>query len=152
MKKQIKDQVIHCQTEEEANKLMQILEDRGMTWAGRDARSLSGDSKYDVYHDQTCYQLKIASNCVLYADRECFIEEGYSIISFDDFNTKTPVKKPKPTYTESHVFVENDKCYDVTTLDVDGVSLKRLTEHRDDINAKIRRLKYFVKKANKGGE
>ena len=47
--------VVYCDTEEKANKLLKWADSKGLTWCNGD--SYLNDNQYNVFKDQTCYDL-----------------------------------------------------------------------------------------------
>lgn len=70
--------VIHCDTEEKANKLMIEFNKLGKKWCTGDSYTVN-DNHWNVYRTKTCY-----SNRGSYADLDCYKSINVVIYEFDD--------------------------------------------------------------------
>lgn len=70
--------VIHCDTEEKANKLMIEFNKLGKKWCTGDSYAVN-DNQWNVYRTKTCY-----SNKGSYADLDCYKSINDVIYEFDD--------------------------------------------------------------------
>lgn len=70
--------VIHCDTEEKANKLMIEFNKLGKKWCTGDSYTVN-DNQWNVYRTKTCY-----SNKGSYADLDCYKSINDVIYEFDD--------------------------------------------------------------------
>ena len=85
--------VIHCDTEEKANQLLEFLDGQGYKWRGTGERTTEGN-KWKTCSENTCYCIetnkKITYDCIAYLkDTDC------DIIEFDDL-----LKQDKPRICE----------------------------------------------------
>lgn len=71
--------VVHCSTEEQANKLLNIANAYGLKWCNKD--SYIGNNNFGSYGDKTCYYLSDGTYCDLDYFR---YKHNFSIIEFDD--------------------------------------------------------------------
>lgn len=69
--------VIHCDTEEKANKLLEAFDKLGETWC--DDESYLSCNEYNDYKDKTCY-----SNDGGYGEYGSFENRLYKIYEFDE--------------------------------------------------------------------
>jgi len=69
--------VVHCETEQDAQTLLNWASSVGLTWAGGDFYSVS-NTWYWAYKEHTCYDLHEGQ----YASIEYCEEHGYTIIPF----------------------------------------------------------------------
>lgn len=69
--------VIHCDTEEKANKLLKAFDKMDKTWC--DDGSYLSSNEYDDYKDKTCY-----SNDGGYGEYSFFKNRLYKIYEFDE--------------------------------------------------------------------
>lgn len=69
--------VIHCDTEEKANKLLKAFDKLGKTW--RDGDSYLSCNEYNDYKDKTCY-----SNDGGYVFYDWCNDNGYTIYEFNE--------------------------------------------------------------------
>lgn len=75
-----KNIVVHCDTEEKANKFLQECEKRGFKW-------INGDNpmcytNWSVFESDTCYA--VADDGISYERVEYFTNNRYKIIEYDD--------------------------------------------------------------------
>ena len=68
--------VIHCDTEEKANKLLKAFDKLGKKWSS--GRSYLDCDYYIIYKQNTCY-----SNIGEYAPYDWYEKNGYIIFEFD---------------------------------------------------------------------
>ena len=69
--------VIHCKTEEEANKLLEAFDKLGKKWGTRD--SYLEYNCWNKYREDTCYD-----NANKYSRFDFYKEENYIIYEFED--------------------------------------------------------------------
>ena len=78
MNKEIPEKtVIHCPTEELANKVIEFFNNYGIIWKGR--------NRWDKHRDLTCYHLYVAERRLEYCDLDWYKEKGYNVISAEEF-------------------------------------------------------------------
>lgn len=70
---------IHCETKEEANKLLKELDKNGWMWCGE--QCLLEGNKFSHYNNQTCYKLYPEMR-ITYCRKEYFIRKHVEIIEF----------------------------------------------------------------------
>lgn len=66
-------EAIHCSTEEEANKLCQLMHQTGLNWCN--GKSYLELNNWEIYEEQTCYYPKGGEYC----DYKFFEENNYKI-------------------------------------------------------------------------
>ena len=77
--KPLKNTVVNCRTQEEADECMRLFESWGWMWArGEDATSFTN---FYEYKKETCYRLEEKFG---YADVEWYKKRGYKVISFQE--------------------------------------------------------------------
>ena len=81
---------INCKTKEEFIKVLEIFDKKGWRWGGGD-KPLDKIYYWDEYKEETCIGYK---NYFEYSPKEWYLEEGWKIISFEEFleieNIPTP--------------------------------------------------------------
>jgi hypothetical protein len=86
--------VVHCDTEEKANKILKLAHENGNRWR---IGSLLEANDYMYYKSETCYDFN--DIYVKYCNREWYIKNGYKIISADTIlseeNTTSIDTKPQ---------------------------------------------------------
>lgn len=89
---EIKDFIINVKTQEEYNKLIQLLENNDYEW-----RDDGKPTKYNYFNsDDTCIRLQEEKKVITYGDYiDYFSTESYAIISFDYFMRNTNLKYRK---------------------------------------------------------
>lgn len=70
--------VIHCQTQKEADLLCNELHRLGYKWAGGD--SYLRDTRWDIFKENTCYLIKKGEYCY----KSYYKNNGYNIIPFSN--------------------------------------------------------------------
>lgn len=80
--------VMHCRTREDAKSFLQHLHELGKTWCS--GQSYANVTNYDQYGGDTCYSFADDTYC----DIGYFIEEGYTILEYDDFDWGDGSKVP----------------------------------------------------------
>lgn len=76
------NECIHCETEEQAKAICQLMHEAGLTWNNGD--SYLSENNYFVYKSETCY----LSTCGKYADLEYAKEKNYKIYKAEQFLTQ----------------------------------------------------------------
>lgn len=71
-------EVIHCPTEELANKICELLNNNGFSW--NTGRLYIYDNNWKYYKENTCYSVKKGK----YSDIDCYKSEGYTIYKAED--------------------------------------------------------------------
>ena len=74
-----KKEVIHCKTEEEANRICKLMHDAGLKW--RSWCSYLVENNYGKYLEDTCYY----PNNWEYSDKNYYVEGWYTIYPSTDF-------------------------------------------------------------------
>lgn len=69
--------VVHCDTEEKANKILKLADKAGKTWIC--GERFLGYNRYYIYGSETCYNFNIGQ----YANKDYYIRSGFNIISAD---------------------------------------------------------------------
>lgn len=75
------DFVINCQTENEANELMEILHKEGVKWCSGD--SLLKILNYSAYKNNTCYDCDCGTR-LSFAELDFYKDRGYKVVKFSD--------------------------------------------------------------------
>lgn len=70
--------VVHCATEEEANRILRLAASKGWKWNG--GQLFTDKNNWNDYEGNTCYSLSTGT----YADKEFYKYLGYSIIESTD--------------------------------------------------------------------
>ena len=94
---------IHCLTEAEADKVLQIMQDNGISWVGGD--SFQTDNEFSNYYEDTCYNLQ--DNILEYSSVAYYTRNKYKIISAAAFiaaNTPTLIVTGG-TVNNNHVLI-----------------------------------------------
>lgn len=91
----IPNTAIHCETVEEANILMKMLDEAGYYWSS--GRSYSTSNNWNHYEENTCY-----SSSGGYAPIEHYIYENFTVFKFKDIYNK-------PNYFLSKNFIEKER-------------------------------------------
>ena len=73
-----KNTVVHCTTEELANKVLAIADKLGYRWEGE---SYKGLNRWGTFKEQTCYNLTVGRLCNIYY----YKNEKYNIIEAENF-------------------------------------------------------------------
>lgn len=79
------DIVIHCDTEEKANDLLNYLDNLGITWVS--GSSLLNYNNWEEYKQNTCYEFY--NKGISYADCEFYKDENCKIIEWEIVDKKT---------------------------------------------------------------
>lgn len=74
--------VIHCPTEENAKELLKHLDELGYCWNNRE--ELHAKTYYEMYKEDTCYEIDEEEMSIMYCYKESFIEDGKQIVEFSD--------------------------------------------------------------------
>lgn len=74
--------VMHCKTEEEAKDFCNYLHSIGRKWS--DGNSYSIRTCWSIYGSDTAYNFNMGS----YADTDCYEEQHYTILEWEDFMNK----------------------------------------------------------------
>jgi len=82
--------VVHTETREEYDELMDILDKKGAKW-----RSKESNKAYDawkVYENNTCIEIDDL-NLISFADIEYYTEQRYTILSLNDYKKMNDIKE-----------------------------------------------------------
>ena len=113
--------VVHCDTEEKANKILKLSHEAGKKWV---LGSLLKRNEYDDCKSETCYNL--SGDHVQYCDREWYIKNGYKIVSADTIlseeNTTSIDTKPQdvigsPAEFQPGIYWHHSETVDVVYLE-----------------------------------
>lgn len=102
--------VVHCPTEELANKVLKVAHDAGCTWIS--GNSLVSYNNYIEYGNKTCYNL----HYVAYSSIDYYKKERYKIISAEQF-LKDNINLTKQ---ETKVTMKDLKYFQTSILRVNG--------------------------------
>lgn len=87
--------VVHTPTEAEAKELLAILHENGYKWSGNE--DLIKYTNWKIYKYDTCYKLGLSR--VTFSDKEFFIREVHTILTFAEFKSKyCKEDKPQPKF------------------------------------------------------
>lgn len=99
------DKVIHCNTKEKAENLLEFLDSQGFNWRGYICR-LANNTFWETYDVDTCYRIiKEENGCknqVTRGSLEYFKNYNleYKVLEFEDVITSEEVVKSKPRICE----------------------------------------------------
>lgn len=68
--------IVHCNTEEKANKLLEYLDKKNFKWAT--GRSLKDRNRFEIFKENTCYTSEVT-----YSKLKYFKSDYYTILEFD---------------------------------------------------------------------
>lgn len=142
--------VIHCPTEELANKVLVILDKLGQTWSEK--KSLLNDNKYNSYGESTCYNPNyLDSDWVCYADCGFYKDHGYKIIEATEFiklhmktrNVELTLEKAQEWYKKGGDLKEV-ALQAFAEEELEGINFKCITEMMHVIKALDISIKEYV--------
>jgi hypothetical protein len=70
--------VVRCETEEQANELLRWANSKGLTWSS--GKNYLSENQWEFYGKDTCYCLKDG----LFSDKDYYENEGYRVLSFKE--------------------------------------------------------------------
>lgn len=73
------NEVIHCETEEQANAICKLMHEAGLTWAYNE--SYLEETYFSTYKEQTCYNTKGG----FYADLDFYKRNRFKIYKAEQF-------------------------------------------------------------------
>ena len=111
--------VIHCDTEEKAEKLLREFGREGYRWCT--GNRYIEDTNWEVYRKRTCY-----SNSRGYGNIEYFKQNGYTVVEFDEIAIKDS--------SSEHKDMNYDKIIQLEELLYDLQLNKVLAEVKKNIN------------------
>lgn len=106
------DKVVHCDTEEKANKFLALADSVGYKWAH--GFSLVRDNRWKLYNKETCY--RVQKQGLLYATIRHYISHGgYRIIKYE----------PQPKFKVGDKVRVNNTLYTTINGKVGVITKKR---------------------------
>ena len=108
--KLVENTVVHCPTEELANKILKIAHDNGYKWCS--GYSYISRNNWEHYKENTCYNIVKGTYC----DKEYSLDRHYTIISAKQFlinNLKQEIMKDLK-YFQTKTLIVNGSTRDIT--------------------------------------
>lgn len=108
--------VIHCETEDEANELLNIANELGLTWSNGDGYSVFGYYQFEEFKNHTCFNLYTGN----YGGLNYYLMRDYQIYNFNELK-----KQHKSEFKQENIksgmlvefrsgfigMIENDETY-----------------------------------------
>lgn len=102
-----KNTVVHCSTEELANKVLKIAHDNGYKWWV--GGSYVANNSWEIYKENTCYNIVNGEYC----EKEYYLSTHYTIISAEQFLKDNKLKQE---------IMKDIKYFQTKTLRVNGTT------------------------------